>query len=413
MAHRQAKSKATAFFVDQECHPQNIAVMRTRAEPLGIEIVVGDPMDLDASAVFGALFQYPGTRGHIMDFTKQIDALHEQGALGVVSADPLALCLLKPPGEMGADIVVGSMQRFGVPMGYGGPHAAYMATKDAHKRAMPGRLVGVSVDARGNRAYRLALQTREQHIRREKATSNICTAQVLLAVIAGMYAVFHGPRGLQGHRRAGAPQGGPHGRRTGGAGLSLRAQAVLRHDHGRGRPLPGADPEERRRPGAELPQGGRPPHRHHRRRAHPARDGRGRLARLWRLRSALSRQAPGVPAAEEADPAERLSRPPDLPHEPGRVRDDALHAAPGRPRPGARPLDDPARQLHDEAERDRRDAADHLAGVRRAAPLRPGEPGRGLCRADRRPLGQALRRSPATTPSRCSRTRARRANMPA
>ncbi len=207
MAHRQAKSKATAFFVDQECHPQNLAVMRTRAEPLGIEIVVGDPVDLDASAVFGALFQYPGTHGHIMDFTKQIAALHEQGALGVVSADPLALCLLKPPGEMGADIVVGSMQRFGVPMGYGGPHAAYMATRDGHKRAMPGRLVGVSVDARGNRAYRLSLQTREQHIRREKATSNICTAQVLLAVIAGMYAVFHGPRGLRAiaervHRKA-------------------------------------------------------------------------------------------------------------------------------------------------------------------------------------------------------------------
>ena len=207
MAHRQAKSKARAFFVDQECHPQNLAVMRTRAEPLGIEIVVGDPVDLDAAAVFGAIFQYPGTHGHIMDFSRQIAALHEAGALGIVSADPLALCLLKPPGEMGADIVVGSMQRFGVPMGYGGPHAAYMATRDAHKRAMPGRLVGVSVDARGNRAYRLSLQTREQHIRREKATSNICTAQVLLAVIAGMYAVFHGPRGLKAiaervHRKA-------------------------------------------------------------------------------------------------------------------------------------------------------------------------------------------------------------------
>ena len=207
MAQRQAKSKARAFFVDQECHPQNLAVMRTRAEPLGIEIVVGDPVDLDPGTVFGALFQYPGTHGHIMDFTKIIAALHEHGALGVVSADPLALCLLKPPGEMGADIVVGSMQRFGVPPGYGGPHAAYMATRDAHKRAMPGRLVGVSVDARGNRAYRLALQTREQHIRREKATSNICTAQVLLAVIAGMYAVFHGPRGLRAiaervHRKA-------------------------------------------------------------------------------------------------------------------------------------------------------------------------------------------------------------------
>ena len=208
MAQRQAKSKAQAFFVDRDTLPQTLAVLRTRAEPLGIEIVTGDPFaDLDPAAVFGALFQYPGVNGDIHDFTGPIEALHGAGALAAVAADPLALCLLKPPGEMGADVVVGSMQRFGVPMGYGGPHAAYMATRDAHKRAMPGRLVGVSVDARGNRAYRLALQTREQHIRREKATSNICTAQVLLAVIAGMYAVFHGPTGLRAiaervHRKA-------------------------------------------------------------------------------------------------------------------------------------------------------------------------------------------------------------------
>ncbi|HET7409445.1 MAG TPA: aminomethyl-transferring glycine dehydrogenase, partial [Paracoccaceae bacterium] len=210
MAERQAKSKATAFFVDRDTLPQTLAVLRTRAEPLGIDIVVGDPFaDLDPAAVFGALFQYPGLDGAFHDFTGPIEALHGAGALAAVAADPLALCLMKPPGEMGADIVVGSMQRFGVPMGYGGPHAGYMATRDAHKRAMPGRLVGVSIDARGNKAYRLALQTREQHIRREKATSNICTAQVLLAVIAGMYAVFHGPRGLQAiaervHRKAAA-----------------------------------------------------------------------------------------------------------------------------------------------------------------------------------------------------------------
>ncbi|MEQ9261440.1 MAG: aminomethyl-transferring glycine dehydrogenase [Roseovarius sp.] len=197
MAQRVAKSKAKAFFVDRDCHPQNIAVIETRAAPLGIEVIVGDPAKLDPEAVFGAIFQYPGTYGHLRDFTDQIAALHEAGALGIVSADPLSLTLLKEPGAMGADIAVGSTQRFGVPMGYGGPHAAYMACKDAYKRAMPGRLVGVSVDSHGNRAYRLSLQTREQHIRREKATSNVCTAQALLAVMASMYAVFHGPKGLK------------------------------------------------------------------------------------------------------------------------------------------------------------------------------------------------------------------------
>lgn len=197
MALRVAKSKAKAFFVDRDCHPQNIAVIQTRAAPLDIEVIVGDPDKMDASAVFGALFQYPGTYGHVRDFTSHIAALHDAGALGVVTADPMALTLLKEPGAMGADIAVGSTQRFGVPEGYGGPHAAYMACKDAYKRAMPGRIVGVSIDAHGNRAYRLSLQTREQHIRREKATSNVCTAQALLAVMASMYAVFHGPEGLK------------------------------------------------------------------------------------------------------------------------------------------------------------------------------------------------------------------------
>ncbi|MVA55635.1 aminomethyl-transferring glycine dehydrogenase [Agrobacterium vitis] len=198
MAERVAKSKAKAFFVDANCHPQTIAVIQTRAEPLGWGVVVGNPFtDLNPGEVFGALFQYPGTHGHVSDFTSLINALHNAQAIAAVAADPLALLLLKSPGEMGADIAIGSSQRFGVPVGYGGPHAAYMAVKDAIKRSMPGRLVGVSVDSRGNRAYRLSLQTREQHIRREKATSNICTAQVLLAVMASMYAVFHGPQGLK------------------------------------------------------------------------------------------------------------------------------------------------------------------------------------------------------------------------
>jgi glycine dehydrogenase len=208
LAHRVTKSKANAFFVDEMCLPQTIAVLRTRAEPLGWEIFVGDPFkDLDPEKVFGALFQYPGVCGTFHEFSSLIEKLHAAKAIAVVAADPLALTLLKPPGEMGADVAIGSMQRFGMPMGYGGPHAAYIAVKDAYKRALPGRIVGVSVDARGNRAYRLALQTREQHIRRETATSNICTAQVLPAVIASMYAVFHGPKGLKAiaervHRKA-------------------------------------------------------------------------------------------------------------------------------------------------------------------------------------------------------------------
>ena len=197
MAQRVSKSKAPAVFIDENCHPQNIAVIQTRAAPLGIECIIGAPDDLDATKVFAAVFQYPGTYGHVRDFTGQISELHDNKALGIVIADPLALTLLKEPGAMGADIAVGSTQRFGVPMGFGGPHAAYMACRDAHKRAMPGRLVGVSVDARGNKAYRLSLQTREQHIRREKATSNVCTAQALLAVMASFYAVFHGPEGLK------------------------------------------------------------------------------------------------------------------------------------------------------------------------------------------------------------------------
>lgn len=197
MAERTAKSKARAFFVDDQCHPQTIEVIRTRAAPLGIEIVVGDPADLIAGNVFGAIFQYPGTLGHIRDFAAEIAALHDARAVAVVATDLLALCLLKEPGAMGADIAVGSSQRFGVPLGYGGPHAAFMACTDELKRAMPGRIVGVSIDARGNKAYRLSLQTREQHIRREKATSNVCTAQALLAVMASFYAVFHGPLGLR------------------------------------------------------------------------------------------------------------------------------------------------------------------------------------------------------------------------
>jgi glycine dehydrogenase len=201
LARRVARSPARAFFVDQDCHPQTIAVLRTRAEPLGWNIVLGDPaVDLDPSGVFGALLQYPGSSGKLAEYRETVAELHAHQAVAVVSADPLALALIIPPGEFGADIAVGSVQRFGLPMGYGGPHAGYIATRSAFQRALPGRLVGISVDSRGCPAFRLALQTREQHIRREKATSNICTAQVLPAIVASMYAVYHGPDGL--HRIA-------------------------------------------------------------------------------------------------------------------------------------------------------------------------------------------------------------------
>ena len=197
MAQRCAKSKAAAFFVDEGCHPQTIDVIKTRAAPLGIEVIVGAPETMLPDQVFAAIFQYPGTYGHVRDFTAEISALHAARAIGIVATDLLALTMLKEPGAIGADIAVGSSQRFGVPMGYGGPHAAFFACKDDLKRSMPGRIVGVSIDARGNKAYRLSLQTREQHIRREKATSNVCTAQALLAVMASFYAVFHGPKGLR------------------------------------------------------------------------------------------------------------------------------------------------------------------------------------------------------------------------
>ncbi len=198
LLRRSTRHPGRRFFVDAECHPQTIAVVRTRAEPIGIDVVVGDPAaELDAAACYGVLLQHPGTSGVVRDLSPAIDAVHDAGGLAAVATDLLACCVLVPPGEQGADVVVGSSQRFGVPLGYGGPHAGFLATRDELRRSMPGRLVGVSVDAAGRPAHRLALQTREQHIRREKATSNICTAQVLLAVIASMYAVYHGPEGLR------------------------------------------------------------------------------------------------------------------------------------------------------------------------------------------------------------------------
>jgi len=196
LAKRSAKSKSNVFFVSKNVHPQTLEVLRTRAEPMGIELHVGDDSEALTLDSYGVLLQYPDSFGRIGDHQALADAVHKRNGIVAVATDLLALTLIKSPGEWGADIVVGNSQRFGVPFGFGGPHAAFMACRDAYKRSMPGRLIGVSVDAEGKPAYRLTLQTREQHIRREKATSNICTAQVLLAVMAGMYAVYHGPEGL-------------------------------------------------------------------------------------------------------------------------------------------------------------------------------------------------------------------------
>ncbi|HEV8631754.1 MAG TPA: glycine dehydrogenase (aminomethyl-transferring), partial [Thermoanaerobaculia bacterium] len=199
MCHAADKKGRNTFFAAADCHPQTLAVLATRAEPLGLELRIGEAAELDPAdpALFGILLQYPATDGKLVDHRELIARARAAGVMVVMATDLLALALLVPPGELGAHIAVGSSQRFGVPLGLGGPHAAFLATDEAHARSLPGRLVGVSKDAHGKPAFRLALQTREQHIRREKATSNICTAQVLLAVMAAMYAIYHGPQGLR------------------------------------------------------------------------------------------------------------------------------------------------------------------------------------------------------------------------
>jgi len=197
LCQRMTKSKSELFFVDENCFPQTLGVIQTRAEAFGIELLIGNPEQALEHDCFAMLIQNPGADGRISDYSALIEKAHEKQILVTVAADLLSLVLIKSPGAMGADVVIGSSQRFGVPLGFGGPHAAFMSTRESFKRSLPGRLIGVSQDSRGKPAYRLALQTREQHIRREKATSNICTAQVLLAVIAGMYAVYHGPQGLK------------------------------------------------------------------------------------------------------------------------------------------------------------------------------------------------------------------------
>ena len=196
LAKRASKSLSDTFYVDENSFQNTINVLKTRAKPLGIELKIGPLEEAQHEEYFGVFIQYPGSDGLISDFSNIVDSIHEKKGIAVFASDLLALTLLKSPGEMGADIVVGSSQRFGVPLGCGGPHAAFMSVKEDLKRSLPGRIVGASVDSSGDLAYRLALQTREQHIRREKATSNICTAQALLAIIAGFYALYHGKDGL-------------------------------------------------------------------------------------------------------------------------------------------------------------------------------------------------------------------------
>ena len=391
LAAHVTKSKATTFFIDENCLPQTIAVARTRAEPLGWTIVVGDPFkDLKPDEVFGALFQYPGVTGVCHDFSGVIASLHDAKAIAVVAADPLALTLLKSPGEMGADVAVGSMQRFGMPMGYGGPHAGYIAVKDAYKRALPGRLVGVSVDSRGNRAYRLALQTREQHIRRESATSNICTAQVLPAVIASMYAVFHGPKGLKAiaervHRKAARLADG-----LATLGFRIAPQEFFDTLTVEVGPYQGLIMKNAVDNGVNLRKVGRD-------RIGITVDERTRPATLeavWRAFGGYDLvyrdEHPTYQAASGAHSPIRLFDPSGLSQEPGRERDDALHAPARGSRSRARPRHDSAGLLHDEAQRHGRDAADHLAGIRRNAPIRAGRSGARLCRDHRGSVEQAL-----------------------
>ena len=374
------------FFVSDECHPQTIDVVKTRAHARGIAVVVGDwrkaPIGAD---VFGALLQYPATDGAVYDYRQFCERAHAVGALVTVATDLLSLVLLTPPGEWGADVAVGNSQRFGVPLGYGGPHAAFFATKDEFKRQLPGRIIGVSRDADGKPALRMALQTREQHIRREKATSNICTAQVLLAVIAGMYAVYHGPERLTAiatriHELAA----------TLAAGLEKLGYSLTSNDF-----FDTICVEIGQRPATDVVGAARARGINLRalgdRRASASRSTRRR--RAADVDELLEVFAAGIGDGADGARPRRLRRralrravrahdalphPSGLQQLPLRDRDAALPQASRDAGSVADDVDDPARLVHDEAERDRRDVSGHLAGVRQDASVRAGRAGEGL-----------------------------------
>jgi glycine dehydrogenase len=352
LARRSVKSRSHRIVLAGDLHPQTIEVIETRARPIGIEVVIANSQQEWEAALAGDLFaaviQYPASSGWIVDWKADVQAIHAKQAAAIVATDLLALTLLTPPGEWDADIVVGNSQRFGMPMGAGGPHAAFMACRDEYKRSLPGRLVGVSVDAHGKPAYRLALQTREQHIRREKATSNICTAQVLPAVIASMYAVYHGPQGLKRIAQRVARLTAILSRGLAQLGFSAHHHDSLRHTE----PAPGRRPMPWRL--APYPRA-----------STCAKPGMNISASAWtkprpgRCRAALEHLCPGGPSpahhrghgrrpdlADPRIPAAQhgLSDPPGLQHPPLRNRHAALHPQPLGQGPGAGPQHDPAGQ---------------------------------------------------------------------
>ena len=396
LAKRVAKSKSNVFFVDENCHPQTISVVQTRAEGFGFELVIGPVDNLQQHQVFGALLQYPDTHGEIRDLRPLIDHLHAQHALACVAADLLSLLLLTPPGELGADVVFGSSQRFGVPMGYGGPHAAFFASRDEYKRAIPGRIIGVSKDARGNVALRMALQTREQHIRREKANSNICTAQVLLANIASFYAVYHGPEGLKriaqrvhrltcilaaGLERKGLTRVNQHFFDTltldvGGTQTAIieSAQAAQINVRILGRGRLGLSLDET--------------------------SDEATVAKLFDVFLGVDHGfnveeldaetlSPGIPGGAGAHLA--LSASSGIQRPSQRNRDAALPQAAGKQRPGAQSIDDPVGLLHHETQCHQRDDPDYLAAIRQSASVRTERAGSRLCADDRRTGALAVR----------------------
>ena len=394
------------FLVARDCHPQTIAVVQARAHAIAVECVVADPTTATVDKdVCGVLVQYPTTDGRIVDYTDVVNRAHAAGALVVFAADILALTILKSPGEFGADIAVGSAQRFGVPMGFGGPHAAFMATKTEYARKMPGRIVGLSKDARGEPALRLALQTREQHIRRDKATSNICTAQALLANIAGLYAAYHGPHGLRriaqrvhgltramaaGLQRLGHDVGtGPFFDTLKVTLNGLTADAVIGAAEAVGYNLRRYDDadhvglafdETTTRDDVEAVLG--------------AFAGGSTFRVSIDELSATGRRVAGRAGADQRGP-----RAPGLPPLPQRDGDAAVHLQAGRPRPVAGAQHDPAGQLHDEAERHERDAAGHVARVRPDAPVRPGRARRSATNNCSSNWSSGWPRSPASPPS--------------